>query len=138
MHGVHKMEFPRRRSVPRLVNAIANKSGGCERLPVAIERLFRGSVSMGEQRDRMGSLTCRKELKRRCLFGERHFLDANGRLNPMRERNAGDEANGGDSDNHPVPTCVHSEQSLRTVLKSCDRLSCELCRVAKSRKGVIP
>ena len=40
MHGFHKRICPRRRSVPRLVNAIGNKSGGGERLPVAKERLF--------------------------------------------------------------------------------------------------
>src|SRR5215212_7035309 len=53
MHRFHKMMFPRRRSVPRLVDAIANKSGGRERFPVAKERLFRASESVGEQRHRM-------------------------------------------------------------------------------------
>jgi len=37
------------------------------------------------------------------VLGERHFFDANARLNPMRERNAGDQTNGGDSGNEPVP-----------------------------------
>jgi hypothetical protein len=83
MHGIHKSIFPRRRSVPRLVDAIANKSGGCERLPIAKERLFRASKSVGEQRHGMRSRTCGNELKRRGLFGERHFLDADARLNQM-------------------------------------------------------
>ena len=83
MHGFHKSKCPRRRSVPRLVNAIANKSGGCERLSVAKERLFRTGVSVGEQCYRMRFRAGRNELKRRCVPGERHFLDADARLNPM-------------------------------------------------------
>src|SRR5438034_9249182 len=87
--------FPQRcRSVPRLVNAIANKSGGCERLPVAKERLFRAGESMGEQCHRMWSRACRNELKRRRLFGERHFFDADARLDHAREY--GPKNQGGD------------------------------------------
>jgi hypothetical protein len=68
---------------------------------------------MGEQRDRMRSWTDRTELKRRCILGERHFLDANARLNPMRERNTGDPA---------TPAMIQflraqSEKSIRTVPK---------------------
>ena len=69
--------------MPRLVNAIAKKSGGCERLSVAKERLFRASVSMGEQRHRVRSRACRNELECRCVLGERHFLDADARFDPM-------------------------------------------------------
>ena len=116
----------------------ANKSGGCECFPVAKERLFRASVSVGEQCHRMRSRACRNELKRRRIFGERHFLDADARLKPMCERQAAEEANDGDSGDQPVPTCAHSEKSLRTVPKSCEQLSWELCRVAKIRKGVTP
>ena len=83
MHGFHKNKFPRGRSVPRLVNAIANKPGGCEGLPVAKKRLFRARVSMGKQRHRMRSRTGRNELKRRRVSGERHFFDVNARLDPM-------------------------------------------------------
>ena len=50
---------------------------------VAKERLFRTSVSMGKQCHRMRSRACGKEFKRRRLFGERHFLDADARLNQM-------------------------------------------------------
>src|ERR1022692_3146271 len=103
--------------MPRLVNAIANKSGGCERLPVTKERLFRAGVSMGEQRHRMRSRACGHEPKRRCVLGERHFFDANARLNPMRERNAGDQTNGGDSGDDPVPTCAERKINMNSSQK---------------------
>src|SRR5258708_4402816 len=102
LHGVHSSKRPRRRSMPRLVNAIANKSGGCERLPVAKERLFRGSVSVSEQCHRMRSRACRKELKRRRVPGERHFLDADARLNAMRERQTEGKTNNGCRGDKPV------------------------------------
>jgi len=41
------------------------------------------SESVGEQCHRMRSRACRNELKRRHLFGERHFLNVDARLNPM-------------------------------------------------------
>ena len=47
---------------------------------------------MGKKCYRMRSRACEKKLKRRRLFGERHFLDADARLNQMGERDAGDEA----------------------------------------------
>ena len=46
------------------------------------------------------------------------------------------KANGGDPGDEPVPTCAHSEKSLRTVPKSCEQLPCELCRVAKTKKAI--
>jgi hypothetical protein len=59
----------------------------------------------------------------------------------MRERDTRDEANGGDSGDDPVPACAHSEKSLRTVPKSYDQLSRELCRVDQAipmkTKGII-
>jgi hypothetical protein len=95
MHGFHISIGPRRRSMPRKVNIVANKPGGCERLPVAKERLFRASVSVGKQCHRMRSRAGRKELKRRRFFGERHFVNADARFHPMGERQTEGEAEEG-------------------------------------------
>ena len=81
--------------MPRLVNAIANEAGGGERFPEAKERLFRTGVSMGEERHWMRSRAGGKKLKRRRLFGECHFLDADTLLNPSGERQTDGEADDG-------------------------------------------
>ncbi len=52
---------------------------------------------MGKQCHRMRFPPSRKKLKRRRLFSERHFLDADAGLSQMRQCNSREEANGGDS-----------------------------------------
>jgi hypothetical protein len=67
---------------------------------------------MGKKCYRMRSRACEKKLKRRRLFGERHFLDADARLNQMGERDAGDEAKGGDPGDKPVPAAARNERTV--------------------------
>ncbi len=86
MHGFHISICPRRRSMARMVNVVANKSGRRECFCVTKKRFLGAPESMGEQCHRMRSRPGRNKLQRRRVLGERHFLDADARLNPMGER----------------------------------------------------
>jgi hypothetical protein len=67
----------------RKVNVIAYKSGRRECFSVTKKHFLGSHESMGKQGHGMRSRACGKKLKRWRLFGERHFLDADARLDPM-------------------------------------------------------
>jgi hypothetical protein len=93
--------------MPRLVNAIANKSGRRECFSETKERFLGTPESMGKQGHRMRSRACGNKLQRWRIVGERYFLDTDAGLNPMGERDSRDEANGRDSSDGPVSVWIH-------------------------------
>ena len=102
----------RRFAESRLVHGIAIKTSGGERLAKTKQHLFRGEVSMGQERNGMRTGRCGKKSKRGCVCRQHYFFDANAGLNHAREY--GPKNQGGDRccDEPTVSASIHNFSSI--------------------------